>query len=119
MATRIISKLRELRSTDSKIKQEIIDHVLEYYQSDDEVICFFRNLLKSGCESGMVSNMVYYSDTHAFFDRHYCEIEDLRYENLENYGEPMLIRLDLKNHLACFAYEEIAWRLADELGIEV
>jgi len=49
----------------------------------DEPLSFFNELLEHGCVSGLVGSLVYYSDTHTFFDKHYDEIETLR-EEFEN-----------------------------------
>lgn len=62
----------------------------------------------------MVSCLVYYADTHAFFDRHYPEVEELRLETEESLGEPLRIKYDLKNSLAWFAFEETALLIARE-----
>ncbi len=39
---------------------------------------YLQGLLQHGCVSGWVSSLIYYSDTHDFYDRFYPEIEDLR-----------------------------------------
>ena len=62
--------------------------------------------------------MVYYSDTHAFFDKHYDEIEELRDDWEDSVGQPLAIKGDLKNFLAWFAFEEVAYQMAEELGFE-
>jgi hypothetical protein len=38
---------------------------------------FFRDLARGGCISGMVGTLIYYTDTHKFFDSHYYEIMDI------------------------------------------
>ena len=67
----------------------------------------------------MISSLIYYSSTYTFFDKYYDEIEELRQDYQDNTGEPFNIQNDLKNTLAWFGFEETAWRLADELDIEV
>jgi len=57
---------------------------------------FFADLLQHGCITGMVSGLVHYNDTHAFFDKHYAEIEALRHDYEFNIGEPLEIKNDLK-----------------------
>lgn len=61
----------------------------------DDPEAFFSDLLQHGCVSGMVSSLVYYTDTHAFFDTHYQAIEALRDEVEANLGEPLQIKGDL------------------------
>ena len=35
---------------------------------------FFDDLFRCGCQSGFISSLIYYADTHAFYDKHYYEI---------------------------------------------
>ncbi|MEM7001493.1 MAG: hypothetical protein AAF529_11955 [Pseudomonadota bacterium] len=89
-------------------------------QRHDDIASLLSDLMRGGCASGTIGGMVYYADTHAFFDRYYHEIEALREEVQDQLGEPLCIRGDLKNHLAWFAFEGTAFRLArEELGLEV
>lgn len=45
---------------------------------------FFNDLLSHGCKSGMIGFLIYYTQTHAFYDKHYDEIEDLRLDYEES-----------------------------------
>ncbi len=65
----------------------------------------------------MVGSLIYYADTHKFFDAHYNEIEELRQEYETLVGQPLHINGDLKNFMAWFAFEEIAWQIVNELNI--
>ena len=65
----------------------------------------------------MVSSLIYYTDTHAFFDKHYDEIEEMREEFEDGTGQPLTIKGDLKNFLVWFAFEEVAYRIAVELEL--
>jgi len=67
--------------------------------------------------SGWISRLIWYTDTHAFFDRHYDEIEELRFR-LEDEGIHPRIWGDLKNFYAWLAFEEVARDMAQELGLE-
>ncbi len=68
------------------IRAFVAKEALEYHHPKD----FFNDLLQHGCISGMVSELVYYRDTHAFFDRYYHEIEEVRESIEEALGEPLL-----------------------------
>ena len=83
------------------------------------VASFFEDLSHHGCVSGMISGLVAYADTHRFFDAHYNEIEELRQELEENIGEPLKINGDFKNGLAWFAFEQIAFQIAEELEFDL
>jgi len=60
------------------ITAAVIEDALDY--GYDEPQQFFEDLLQYGCQSGMVSSMIYYSDIYKFYDTYYNEIEDIRYE---------------------------------------
>lgn len=87
--------------------------------SDDDPARYLADLSQHGYISGMVGPLIYYTDTHAFFDRHYDEIERLREEIEDTLGEPLTLSGDLKNALAWFAFEQTALAIADEIGVEL
>lgn len=87
--------------------------------NNDNPAQMFADLQNSGCVSGMIGSLIYYRDTHAFFDTFYDEIEELREQYEDELGEPLRIKGDLKNWLAWFAFEETAYRMANELGLEL
>ena len=81
---------------------------------------FFNDLAKSGCISGMAGSLVFYNQTHQFYDHHYDEIEELREEFLHSGIELKWPDGDLKNWFAWLAFEEIAYRMtSDDLGLEI
>ena len=67
----------------------------------------------------MVGSLIYYKDTHEFFERHYDEIEEIRAE-LDEQGLELKIpsHSDLKNFLAWLGFEEKARELYDELEMD-
>jgi hypothetical protein len=87
--------------------------------NDSDPILMFRDLERCGCIGGAINSLIYYHDTHAFFDRFYEEIEQLRDEQEREVGEQLHIQGDLKNWLAWFAFEEVALQIANELNIEL
>ena len=92
---------------ENTIEYEVLQKSLDYDNPKD----FFTDLLEHGCVSGMVSGLIYYVNTHKFFDKHYEQIEKLRQDYEEHTGEPLKIEYDLKNFLAWFAFEETARKL--------
>lgn len=65
--------------------------------------------------SGMVSSLVYYTQTKAFFILHYDEIEDLRAKLMDDEIMPDWPEGDLANFLAWLAFEEKARELVHEI----
>jgi len=103
------TKLKELKKNYNKntIEQEVLNEALKY----DDPKTFFTDLMTYGCQSGMVSKLIYYTDTHKFFDKYYDQIDELREEIEDSFGEPLKIEGDLKNWLAWFAFEETARKI--------
>jgi hypothetical protein len=106
-----------LENEDNLLIKYVIEDILQ--QDNDYIESYIEDVLKHGCVSGMVSSLIYYGDTHAFYDKYYDEIEDLRVEYLDE-GFDLLANIgdkDLKNHLAWFGYEESLRKVADELEV--
>jgi len=104
-----------IKSKPNSLKSAVANEALDH----EDIKCFFSDLLQHGCISGMVGSLIYYADTHKFFDTHYDAIETLRDDVETNLGEPLIIKGDLKNFLAWFSFEETAYQMALELGLEV
>ena len=84
-----------------------------------------------GCSSGIVSSLIYWSDTEAFYKKFKREIIELAKESADSMGEslgaflsslngwedddPFCEEGSNMNTLAWFAYEEIAYMLGNEL----
>lgn len=112
----IKEQLRKIADVETyNISSEVASQALYY----DDPRWFFRDLANYGCASGIVGSLIYDTDTHDFYERHYREIEFLRDEWEKNTGEAIYIRGDLKNFLAWFAFEETAYHMAMELGLEI
>ena len=77
----------------------------------DNPKAFFEDLAQHGCISGMVGSLIYYHETHAFFDKHYHEIEEIRHQIQDDIGLALEAHDDLKNHLAWLAFEHRADQL--------
>ncbi len=65
----------------------------------------------------MIYSLIYYFDTHAFYDLHCDEIEGLRWELEDSLGQPLQTKGDLKNWFAWFGFEETAYRMVEEIGM--
>lgn len=115
----LLERLEAVRQKEAEtLRGETAQILLEQADNDAELREYLSGLCNYGCSGGFVRQLVYYADTHAFYDRHYREIEDLRYEYEESCGSPIVIRGDLKNFFAWYAFEETAFRLGREFGHE-
>lgn len=117
MVKRITDKRLESLKDGNALREYVIDYIKDGYQPQERAY-FISDILKSGCVSGVVGELIYYRDTHAFFDRFYNEIEELRQEWEENTGEAIRIKDNLKNDLAWFGFEETIYQLANELELD-
>ena len=99
------------------ITEDVINEALSSWYED--VRDFFLDLQRMGCQSGVISSMIRYSDTHKFYDKHYDEIEDIR---LELQDEWILlnehIEYDLKTFYAWLTYEHIAYNIYNQIWEE-
>jgi len=104
----------ETKRSETGIASSVAEVALEYAPVSD----FFEDISQYGCVSGMVGELIYYSDTMAFFQKHYIEIEELRTQWEEETGMPVVIQGDLANFLAWFSFERVADQLWQEFEAE-
>lgn len=108
------------QSGDTQLIQAVASIILNQTEGDPEQgEAFFRDLFAYGCQSGMVTPLISYAQTHQFFDEHYDDIETLREEYEVSRGVPLTISGDLKNTLSWFAFEETARYIASEIECSV
>lgn len=93
------------------ITAEVANFVIESTDNDEEARNLLHDITAHGCASGIVGDMIYNHQTYDFFDRHYSEIEELRYE----FQIDLPYFEDTKNYLAWFAYEVTASSLLSQL----
>lgn len=111
--TPFISFLQRIADTEpGTIRAAVAEEALGH----DDPYLFFQDLGRHGCISGMVDCLIYSADTHAFFDRHYDEINEMRADYGAEIGRFLGTAGDLKNDLAWFAFEETAVRLFEEFS---
>ncbi len=107
--------------TDSELLKDVAATLLDESDGyDDGIAGCIRDLQQGGCQSGMIGELVYHSQTHKFFDKHSDEIFELLDEIKENTGmEFSNYQGDRKNTLAWLAFEETTCKIAEEIGIEL
>ena len=108
-----------LESTmEGTLRHEVIEIILEQVdglEKDNEIFSAVEEIVTYGCQSGIVSALITYSDTELFFDKHANEIfeliEDAKQEGIIDMNNFTLS----KNNLAWFAFETIAQEIYQEL----
>lgn len=102
------------------------EHAEDY---DNGVKGFYNDLQYAGCQSGMVGELIYYTDTEAFYSRYQSDIDDLLTSTLYDIGshspkdlfgdnwdddDPLARDMHNRNLLAWFGFEEAARRLVED-----
>ncbi len=103
----------------NRLKEHVIDEILEHDFEERE--SFIKDLLKNGCQSGMIGELVYYKDTRAFYIEYMEEIEELALDLEDANNEVVAPEKGTSNKYnwwAWFGYEEMMGKIAFELGIE-
>ncbi|WP_294402589.1 hypothetical protein [uncultured Clostridium sp.] len=105
----MLQKMKE--ATNSELEKAVINIIIE--QGQDDIENYINNVLTYGCVSGAVSALIYYRDTEKFFDAHAEEILEI----LNNYTDDGVnIEFEInKNNLAWMAFEEICYRISNEI----
>ena len=109
-----LAEFLETKLSKTGIVKTVAETALDY----DPVSAFFEDINQYGCVSWMISELIYYSDTRAFFQTHYDEIEELRNQWEEDTGMPLVIQGDLSNFLAWLSFERVADNLWQEFEAE-
>lgn len=95
---------------------------------------FFNDLSVMGCSSGVVSGLIYYSETLSFYRKNTADINVLVSETLNNYGfdsmselfgsafdpeDPLCLETNNQNLLAWFGFEMTARKIGSDIGLDV
>ena len=118
--------LEEILADSSAMEREVIEDVISSVDSVEELKSRLDDILEHGCISGTVGNMIYYSDTVAFFERHKEEINNRLAELIESTGlnlcelfknfdncDPLCLDTYNQNLFAWYAYEDVCANLRD------
>ena len=103
-----------LQSEPNTLRAAVAAEALEH----DDPASFLLDVVQWGCKVGTVRSLIYIADTEAFALNHYQVILELREEVEESTGTSLRLGYQLLNDLAWFAFEETAYRLAGELGLD-
>ena len=120
-------------AAETKLEKAVARWWVETIEYGDDPELIMEDLLQHGCQSGMVGELIYYSDTMKFYKRHKEEINGLLYEMIEsivegpsgifgdkwNKEDPLALQELNQNLLAWFGFEETVRKLAEKLGIEL
>jgi hypothetical protein len=127
-----VSKAAVRKAAESKLEKAVASWVVRRMDDyDGSAAGVFRDLFYGGCESGIVGDLVYYSDSVPFYEKHREDIWALALEQADDMGagnvfahlaglnhhEPNTYD-QIANFLAWYGFEEAARRLAGRLGLD-
>jgi len=107
------------------LKEAVFEDIED--MSLDEVKSYLNDVSTHGGVSGMISGLIYYSDTNKFYDKYEEDIEDLleefkdssgyknRAEAISNLNGSAENITQEKNLLAWMGYEEVARQILEEI----
>ena len=99
------------------LKHEVVEIIMDQVDGleNEEILSTVEEIVTYGCQSGVVSALITYSDTELFFDKHSNEIFEL-VEDAKQEGIIDMNSFELsKNNSAWFAFETIAQEIYQEL----
>lgn len=112
---------------EESIKRKILGDLRTYSLKSEDRKAYLQDIIQHGCQSGMVTDLIYYSDTVDFYDKYESEIWDLLEEQAEVFGKSIFEMIGdfngsehvtdiktFKNLLAWYAYEEKARELLEQ-----
>ena len=99
------------------LKHEVAEIIMDQVDGleNEEILSTVEEMVTYGCQSGVVSALITYSDTELFFDKHANEIfelvEDAKQEGIMDMNNFTLS----KNNRAWFAFETITQEIYQEM----
>jgi hypothetical protein len=117
-----LQKIKALKeNTDNKLTKKVYNYVISHWQDYDDKKNIFTDVLNYGCQSGIVGELIYYSDTMAFYKKYKDEINELLSNYMNDCGiydfkqlfrdkwddeDPLANETTNQNLLAWFGFEE-------------
>ena len=117
-----LTNIKEIkRNSNSHLVRRVCNYVISRWGDYDDKKYIFTDVLHHGCQSGIVGELIYYSDTVRFYKQHKEEINSLLYDAMNGTGlysptelfgdkwdkEDPLAQYDCnQNLLAWFGFEE-------------
>lgn len=101
------------------LKHDVAEIIMDQVDGldNEEILSTVEEMVTYGCQSGIVTALIYNSDTDKFFNNHADEIFEL-IEDAKQGGIIDMSNFTLsKNNLAWFAFETIAQEIYKEMEV--
>lgn len=110
------NQLLEMSAKETGIKLFVINDLTDF-DNDEEIKGYINDVLAYGCQSGIVTSLIYASDTKNFTKDYLDECLQILDELIQNIGKPAFI-ID-SNSIAWLSYEETLRNLVVELDLDM
>lgn len=131
MKTITNQELRSIAKTGNALTERVCNYLLGFEES--ERVSHIQDIQYGGCSSGVVSDLIYYSDTLEFFKQYKRFINAMLVEYMDNSGssnpadilkdwdksDPLAMDTSNQNLLAWFGFEMTIYNIANQLEIDV
>lgn len=132
-----VKRLKQIAlKSKSPLEKKVANIIAKQYTDSgyDSLKSLFEQILYNGLQSGIISELIYYSDTLAWFKKYNAEISTLLRNTMADLGvdspsdvfgknwdksDPFASDTHNQNLLAWFSFEETARNLSYSLGYEV
>lgn len=109
------------RETDNKLTKHVCNYIIGRWQDYEDKTNIFKDVLYHGCVSGIVGELIYYSDTLKYYNKYRNEINSLLNEIMQSMGcysfkdifgdsydseDPLILDTHNRNLMAWFGFEE-------------
>lgn len=82
-----LANIKEIkRKSESPLKRRVCNYVIECWSEYSDKSGIFTDVLHYGCQSGVVGELIYYSDTVRFYKQYRQEINELLYRLMKEMG---------------------------------
>ena len=99
---------------ENDLKDSVIDIILNHIDDYENPITFLEDVLQYGCSSGMVSELIYFSETKCFFIKHMEEIFEIYNNVKDNLSSDFEVDA---NNLSWLAFEYLVGEIYNEVTI--
>ena len=114
-----LNELKRSEEFNSRVERKVINDLINTGLTTEELKDHIKDIVQCGCISGIVSSLVYYSDTTRFFNCYRQEILTMLTDPDKNIYSEYTYLLDQKkysvsekNDLSWFAYDNTVIRIA-------
>lgn len=82
-----LANIKEIkRNSESPLLKRVCNYVISHWSDYDDKKHIFTDVLNYGCQSGVVGELIYYTDTVRFYKQYRQEINNLLYDTMSGTG---------------------------------